>query len=39
LKNTDKFAKQVVSLPINQFLNSREVDYIISTINNYFEKS
>lgn len=39
LKNTDKFAKQVVSLPINQFLNFRETDYIISSINKYFEKS
>ncbi|MFX1393589.1 MAG: DegT/DnrJ/EryC1/StrS family aminotransferase [Promethearchaeota archaeon] len=36
-KNTRKYAKEMISLPMHPFLTDDEINYIIETINNYFK--
>jgi dTDP-4-amino-4,6-dideoxygalactose transaminase len=38
LENTDKVIKEVVSLPIYPFMNSKKVDYVIKIVLNFFKK-
>lgn len=38
LKNTVKFSKQILSLPCNHFMTSKEIQYVIKTINLFFKK-
>ncbi|MCF7870307.1 MAG: DegT/DnrJ/EryC1/StrS family aminotransferase [Candidatus Omnitrophica bacterium] len=38
LKNTNKIIKEVVSLPIYPFIDSRKINYVIGQIKNFFKK-
>lgn len=39
LKQTEKISNETISLPINQFLNSKQIKFVSKTINNFFKKS
>ena len=38
LELTEKISAETISLPINQFLNIRQIKYVVKVINNYFLK-
>ena len=38
LPETEKQAKSILSLPINQYLKTKEIKYICKTINKFYEK-
>jgi dTDP-4-amino-4,6-dideoxygalactose transaminase len=38
LKNTENFSKQVVSLPINQFLSRKQILFVITKVNYFFRQ-
>jgi dTDP-4-amino-4,6-dideoxygalactose transaminase len=38
LRNTEKQANQILTLPINQFLKPKEIKYIAHSINSFYEK-
>lgn len=39
LKYTEKYAKQILSLPIHAFLNDQEIKYVVKNIKNFFDKN
>ena len=39
LKNTEKYAKEILSLPINAYLTDREVGYVVKNIKSFFNKN
>ena len=39
LPNTEKFSKQILSLPINPFMKKKEVDYVIKKIKEFFRSN
>ena len=39
LKKTETFSKQILSLPIHNWLNSRDIDYVVKIIRYFFNKS
>ena len=38
LPNTEKFSKEILSLPINPYMKKTEINYVIKTVNNFFDK-
>ena len=36
LRNTEKYSKEILSLPINQFLKSNEINYICRQITKFY---
>jgi dTDP-4-amino-4,6-dideoxygalactose transaminase len=38
LKNTEKLSKEILSLPINQYLKLKEILWVCKQINNFYEK-
>ena len=39
LKYTEKYAKQILSLPIHAFLNDQEIKYVVKNIKNFFDNN
>ena len=39
LKKTEQFSKEILSLPINDYITNKELSYIVNTIKNFFNKS
>mgnify|MGYP003323538374 CR=1 FL=1 len=39
LVNTNNLTKQTLSLPINQFLNLNQVEYVCKAINDFYKKN
>lgn len=39
LPNTEKFSKQILSLPINPFMKKKEIDYVIKKIKEFFRSN
>ena len=35
---TEKFSKEILSLPINPYMTDEEVNFVIKKINEFFEK-
>ena len=35
--NTERQAKRILTLPINQYINENQINYISKTINNFYE--
>ena len=38
LINTNNFAKEILSIPINQYLKEKEINFIVKTIKDFFHK-
>jgi dTDP-4-amino-4,6-dideoxygalactose transaminase len=36
LKNTEKYSKQILSLPIHPFLNNQQIKYVVSSVKLFF---
>ena len=39
LKNTETFSKQILSLPIHNWLTLRDIEYVVKKIRSFFNKS
>jgi dTDP-4-amino-4,6-dideoxygalactose transaminase len=39
LKNAERQSKELLTLPVHQFLNKKHLDYIINTMSNFYLKS
>ena len=38
LRNTNKFSNEILSLPINQYLKEKEINFIVSSIKKFFNE-
>lgn len=38
LPKTERFSKEILSLPINPYLTKAEINYVIKTVNNFFDR-